>query len=785
MLTKFKTNLNWLRQSSKEVIKYLNKFANSAKKIPFPKIKKRRLPKFVNWRNFGIAAIVFLVAFYLLILRDLPSPTKLGKYDVPLASSIYDRNGKLLYEIYAEQNRTLVKLDQIPKYLKDATISMEDKDFYKHRGIDPVGGILRAIKNIITKQRLEGGSTITQQLIKSALLTPDRTIQRKVKELILAPWAETIYSKDQILEMYFNQVPYGGTAWGVESAAKKYFNKDVWKLNLAESALLAGLPAAPTTFSPFGAYPELAITRQHEVLKRMVDEGYITKDQMEKAKKEPLYFASSHEDIKAPHFVMYVKDQLVQKYGEKAVEQGGLKVTTTLDLEIQEYAQKVVEEEIKKIQQYHVGNGASLVTRPPTGEILAMVGSYDYFATGSGNVNVTLAHRQPGSSIKPINYAIGLETKKVTPASVFLDYPTCFQVAFQPLYCPKNYDGNFHGPVQLRFALGNSYNIPAVDMLYLNSLKTMVASASAFGLDTIKDPDKYGLSLTLGGGEVTMLDMSKAFGIFANTGKRKDLVSILKVEDKNGKVLEEFTDDNYVSDIHKPLTYPTNLLINGPKVISPETAYLISHILLDDNARSGAFSPHSLLELPAHKAVSVKTGTTDDLRDNWTIGFTPNFLVAVWVGNNDDTPMNHYLVSGVTGAAPIWHKIITKVLEKQNDLWPKIPDGIVGKSVCSLSGLLPVSEGSCPARFEYFIKGTEPKMSENIKQQILIDKNTNNIASPDQKDNVEMQDHTVLKDVLGHIICLDCPGQIAPGSDNKDNKVNFSFIVKEKFPLTN
>ena len=723
------------------------------------KMKSRKQKKHfhMRWQYFLAFFLLLIFVFYFLILKDLPSPSKLAKYDIPLATKLYDRNGKLLYEIFAEQKRSLVTLSEIPQDLKDATIAIEDKDFYQHKGINPIGGILRAVKNIIVKRRLEGGSTITQQLIKSALLTPERTIQRKVKEIILATWAEIIYSKDQILEMYFNQVPYGGTAWGVEAAAKKYFGKDVWELNLAESALLAGLPAAPTSFSPFGSHPELAVQRQHEVLRRMVEDGYITQEEAEEAQNVTLVYAAREENIKAPHFVMYVKDQLVEKYGEKIVEQGGLKVTTTLDLDIQESAQKIVREEIEKLKNYKVGNGAALVTRPPTGEILSMVGSYDYFAAGSGNVNVTLSKRQPGSSIKPVNYAIGLELGNITPASVFLDYPTCFQVTGQPLYCPKNYDGNFHGPVQTRFALANSYNIPAVKMLYKNTLETFVASASAFGLDTIRDPSKYGLSLTLGGGEVTMLDISKAFSTFANAGKRVDLTAVLKVEDKNGKILQEFKDDNFIPDVSREISYPTNLLINGPQVISPETSYLISHILLDNNARSSAFGSSSALVVKGHQAVSVKTGTTDDLHDNWTIGFTPNFLAAVWVGNNDNSAMNPALVSGVTGAAPIWNKIITRVLENQPDLWPKTPSGIEGKNICTVSGLLPAGEGACQTRYEYFKSGTAPFQTENLRQQVLVDKTNGNLASLDQTENVEMQERQVLKDAAGSVYCLDCP----------------------------
>lgn len=713
---------------------------------------RQKIRKWLPW-IFWILPLFVVVLSYLLIFKDLPSPTRLDRYDIPLATKIYDRNGKLLFDVFADQNRTPVPLKDIPKWVQEATIAIEDKDFYKHGGVNPIGGILRAMTATITGHRLQGGSTITQQLVKSALLSPKRTITRKIKEVILAFWVELLYPKDKILELYLNQVPYGGTAWGIETASEKYFGKSVRELTLAQASLLAGLPQAPTLYSPFGAHPERAKNRQKEVLRRMIEDHYITQDQADDAISEQLHF-KSEPNIKAPHFVMYVKEELVEKFGERLVEQGGLKVTTTLDLSLQEYAQATVAAEVAKLKNLRVTNGAALITKPATGEILAMVGSTDYFASPSGNFNVTTALRQPGSSIKPINYAIGLEKKIITPATMFLDVPTCFANINQPNYCPKNYDAKFHGPVQARFALGNSYNIPAVKMLYLNTVSDMVASASAFGLDTLVDPSRYGLSLTLGGGEVRMVDMAEAFGVFANAGIRKDLIAILKVVDKQGKPIFERKDPNLTQEV------PSQLLLQGPRVLSQETAFLISHILLDNNARTAAFGPNSSLVIPGH-AVSVKTGTTDDLRDNWTIGYTPQVLAAIWIGNNDNTPMNQALVSGVTGSAPIWNKLIKRALEGKTDVWPKQPEGIVGAQVCSLTGQAPPNpEGDdkgCATRFEYFIKGTIPTQREGIRQQVLIDKDTANIAPSGKTDNVEMQEHEVLRDPTGAAWCLDCP----------------------------
>ncbi len=725
----------------------------------FPRLQK--LTKIKQWITkrrkllFWLFPAFLIGTFYWVILRDLPSPTKLGRYDLPLATKVYDRKGNLLFDIFVGQNRSPVPLSDIPKVVRDATIAIEDKTFYQHSGINPIGGLVRALYASILNKEIQGGSTITQQLVKSALLTPERTITRKLKEFLLAPTVELLYSKDKILEMYLNTVPYGGTAWGIETAAEKYFGKPIKDVTLAEAAVLAGLPQAPTLYSPFGAHPELAEQRQKEVLRRMAEDGYITREQEQEAASTPIEY-KPETGIQAPHFVMYVKEQLVEKYGEALVERGGLKVTTSLDLDLQNYVQATVAAEVAKLKNMRVGNGSALVTKPSTGEILAMVGSVDYFATPSGSFNVTTALRQPGSSIKPINYAIGIENKIAPPATMFLDVPTCFiSVPGQPTYCPRNYDGTFRGPVQLRFALGNSLNIPAVKMLYLNTVKDMVASASAFGLDTLQDPSKYGLALTLGGGEVRMTDMAEAFSVFANAGIRHDLVAILKVVDKNNKVLEEYKDPNLGKDI------PSQLLLTGERVVSPETAFLISHILLDNNARMEAFGPSSALVVPGH-AVSVKTGTTNDLRDNWTIGYTPQYLVATWVGNNDNSPMNNSLVSGVTGAAPIWNKIMRRVLEGKPDIWPKQPDGIVGAQVCTTTGQLPPSQpadgqpapAGCQTRFEYIIKGTSARSSSS-RQLVAIDKATGDLASPDQTDNIEMQEHEIAWDGITRW-CVDC-----------------------------
>lgn len=698
-----------------------------------------------------------LIIFFL-VFRGLPSPNKLSSDEFPVSTQILDRHGQLLYEIYAEQNRTPIQLADLPDYVKQATIAIEDKNFYHHHGF-AWEGITRAFLNTIFKKNLQGGSTITQQLVKTTLLTPDRTLKRKLREAILSLATEIRYSKDTILEMYLNHVPYGGTSYGIEQASQTYFGKSAHNLNLAEAALLAGLPQAPTRYSPFGANPNLAQERQRQVLDRMLQDGYISQEQLDQAINTPLNFAPQTQNIKAPHFSLYIKELLVDKYGEPLVEKGGLRVTTSLDLDLQEYAESTVATETAKLQKANVSNAAALITIPRTGEILAMVGSKNYFdETIDGNVNVTTRLRQPGSSIKPINYAVGL-LKGFTPATMFLDVPVCFNVPGQKAYCPRNYDNTFHGVVQMRFALGNSFNIPAVKMLAANSVESMVATASAMGITTYQDSSRYGLSLTLGGGEVKMVDMAVAFGVFANSGLKVDLTPILKVETYTGKVLEQIDLENQL-----PV---------GEKVLPPEVTYLISHILLDNNARSQAFGSNSQLVIPGH-AVSVKTGTTDDLRDNWTIGFTPTFLVAAWTGNNDNSPMSPWLVSGVSGAAPIWHQIITRVLVNQPDEWPKKPENIVGIQVCQLSGFRPNPDSPCETRFEYFIKGQEPLLEPSLKKGVWIDTTTNRPPLPGVTENLEMQEHIMLSDPVQTDYCLDCPKEINDKGQIKEPPYNIN-----------
>lgn len=651
------------------------------------KLKKRKKKRTVSFsyfhklKYFGIG-MVFSFLFLSLpisayvIVHSLPSPTTLSQDNIPQTTKIYDRNHVLLYQIYANQNRTVVKLSDIPLTLRDATIAIEDKNFYKDPGFDIVAIVRAAVADLEGKS-LQGASTITQQLVKTAMLTPQRTLSRKLEEAILSFWAEHIYTKDQILQMYLNQVAYGGTAWGVEAASQTYFGKDVKDLDLAESAFLAGMPQAPTLYSPYGANPMLWKQRQKEVLHRMLTLHFITQKQEQDALSEQLVFQTPQTPILAPHFVMYIKDLLIQKYGLAMVEKGGLSVTTTLDLKTQNMAQQVVADEVAKDGYLNLTNGAALVTNPQNGDILVMVGSHDYNDPNGGAVNVTTSYRQPGSSIKLVTYAAAL-SHGFTAASLIDDEPVSYPMGDGTLYQPVNYDGRWHGNVTLRVAFANSINIPAVKALQAVGIPTFVSLGRQMGITSLQDPSHYGLSVTLGSPDVTMLDMATAYGTVANSGQRVDLNPLLLVKDAHGNILEQ---KGYLA---------------GDQVLDPGVTYILASILSDNAARSMEFGPASPLYLPDHTA-AVKTGTTNSFRDNWTIGFTPpiqnkQYVVTVWVGNNDNSPMN-YIASGITGAAPIWHQIMENLLKGVPNIAFSQPSDIVARP--------------CDGHTEYFLKGTE------------------------------------------------------------------------------
>ncbi len=651
-----------------------------------------------------ILGILFIPVLFLWYSRDLPQPGKIAESKYSDATRIYDRKGELLYSVFADQNRTYVVSDSISKYVREATVSIEDKNFYKNNGFDPLSP-LRIVYNLILKRRAIGGSGITQQLVKNVLLTNERSLPRKIKELILAIQVDNKFSKDQILEMYLNNIGYGGASVGVEAGAQTYFGKSAKDLDLPQSAFLAGIPLNPNIFSPFTGNTYY-INRSKEVLNAMVDSSYITRKEADSALKTIQgYKFSQHEtQIKAPHFVLYVKELLAQQFGEQMVERGGLQVTTTLDYGMQKQAEGIVKEEIDKLKNYDVGNGAAIITDPKTGQVLSMVGSKDYFGTPlpegciSGktcvfepNYNAALSPRQPGSSLKPVIYAKAFE-KGYTPATMLMDVKTNFKATdSEDDYIPVNYDGKFRGPVQIRFALGNSLNIPAVKMLAMVGIKDAMQKGYDMGIrnwnPTSENLKNVGMSLVLGGRETSLHDEVTAYGTFANKGIRKDLVSILKVTDSRGKVLYEQKDTP------------------GQRALSEEVAFLISHILLDNNARVEEFGPSSYLNIPG-KTVAVKTGTTDEKRDNWTIGYTPSFVVGVWVGNNNNATMNQKIASGITGASPIWNHLMTMVLKGKNDEQFAVPSNVTAVQVDASAGGQPAFGFS--ARTEYFVKGTEP-----------------------------------------------------------------------------
>lgn len=663
---------------------------------------------------FGIISSIGMIAYF---SKDLPSPYKLTNRDIEQSTKILDRNGKLLYDIYGDVNRTMVEMDQMPQNLLDATLAVEDAEFYTHKGLS-IAGIMRSVILNMTEQGLYGGSTLTQQVVKNTLLSQERTMTRKIKELVLTIQVEKRYSKDEILKMYLNEIPYGGTAYGVQAASQLYFGKDVKDLTLAESALLAGLPQSPTNYSPFGAYPENAKARQETVLKLMYEKGWIdksgnrqriTKEQYDQALAEELHYASGKTQILAPHFVLYVKSLLEEKYGAKMVEQGGLKVTTTLDYEMQKIAEEEVRNQIDRLTQNNANarNAGLVAIDPRTGEVLAMVGSVDYFDNANdGNVNIALSLRQPGSSMKPIMYAAAFE-KGYTAAAFLSDIQTTWADGASG-YTPRESDGTYWGPLLLRDALANSRNVPAVKMMQLVGVQTVLDLSHNMGITSLNDPDRYGLSLTLGGGEVQLLEHTSAFGTFANKGVNQPHVEILKVEDSKGKILEEFK------------------VGTGTQALSEEVAYLVTDILSDNYARQRLFGAGNLLQIRDWR-VGVKTGTTDDNRDAWTMGYTPNLVTGVWVGNNNNDPMNG--IQGSTGATPIWHYFMERVLENRDrGEFVKPESQFVTLEIDTLSGMLP-GDGTEGKKWEIFIKGTEPTEKDNFHQKIKICKDQGLLAT--------------------------------------------------------
>lgn len=617
----------------------------------------RKLIGFLFFAGLFFAAAFLTVFIY--YARDLPRPERFTERPFIQSTKIYDRTGKvLLYDIYGEERRELIKLEEVPEHVKQAIIATEDANFYRHFGIDPKSVLRAILADLALRKAAQGGSTISQQLIRSSFLTLEKTFERKIKEVILTLELERRYPKDQILEFYLNQISFGTNAYGIGAASQIYFNKPISQVSLEEAAILAALIKSPSYLSPYGKHLDELLGRKDYVLNRMVKVGFITEEQAEEAKKKEIIFAKNIQPIKAPHFVIYVKDILEKKYGEGFLEEKGLKIYTTLNWDFQQEAEIFVGEGAKANEKYHAFNASLVAIDPKTGEILAMVGSKDFFAESFPKdcapgkdclfepyPNVAIRGRQPGSAFKPFVYITAFKNG-YDDKTIVIDEETNFGTPTNP-YIPRNYDGRFRGPVTLREALAQSLNIPSIKVLRdFAGLKESIQTAKTFGINTLTRPASfYGLPLVLGGGETKLLEMTSAYGVFATGGLMVPPSAILKIEDSNGNIIEEN---------HK----------TPKRVTSSYTANLISNILSDNEARTPVFGSRSKLYFPDHQ-VAVKTGTTQSFRDGWIIGYTPSLVVGVWTGNNDNSPI--LKEPGVMVAGPIWRNFMDKVLP----LYPK------------------------------------------------------------------------------------------------------------------
>jgi 1A family penicillin-binding protein len=688
------------------------------------KISKRKL--FLNIFLIAFSLIIFGIAIVLIyvanIIQTLPSPEQFQLHNAIQSTKIFDRTGKvLLYEIHGEEKRTVIPFNEIPNFLKEATIAVEDSDFYTRPPLDWKGILRAAIANIKAGAPVQGGSTITQQLARNVFLNPQKTISRKIKELILAIELETKYSKDQILNFYLNQIPYGSNTYGVEAAAQTYFNKSAKDLDLAESAIIASLPQAPSYYSPWGPHKNDLISRQHYVLDRMVKLGYITKQEAEQAKNEKLNFAQqSLGTIKAPHFVMAVKDYLVNKYGEEMVTNGGLRVITTLDWDMQQKAENAVKAGAERNTKLYNSKNAALVAEDPkTGQILALVGSADYYDKSiDGNFNMPMQGlRQPGSALKPFVYLKAFEMG-YTPDTVIFDVPTEF-VPNNPLctsipdfnnslkeykekcFHPQDFE-DFQGPISLKEALPQSINIVAVKLLYLVGLENVISKLKSFGITTLNDPWQYGLSLVLGGGEVKLIELVKAYSVLSQEGILHNQSLVLEVKDANGNTLEKYQDQQ-------------------AKVDDPTYIKWINYILANPDFKRPIFGASFNLIVFNGYDVALKTGTTNDYRDAWAIGYTPSLVVGVWAGNSDNTPMQKKGTS-IVAAIPIWSNFLNQVLPQypKETFSPPPPLPPINKPM--LNGQYKNSDGSIHSILYYVDKSNPdgpPPLNPLLDPQFL------------------------------------------------------------------
>lgn len=684
------------------------------KKLLAPHRKKK-----FTWKTLGryaLYALGGLIAIMILLFiwysKDLPTPSKIANRTASESTKIYDRTGQtLLYET-GDEKRTIVKSDQISDNLKKATVSVEDANFYNHHGFD-VKGVVSALWQKVSGKtvRTRGGSTITQQFVKNALLTPDRSITRKIKELIISIELEFMYSKDEILTMYLNEIPYGNSTAGAEAAAKMYYGITAKDLDLSQSATIAAIPKAPTYYSPYGTHTKDLVNRKNYVLDRMVDTKAITKEQAEAAKAEDtttpgIAIKPRKDNLIAPHFAMYVIEQAVSEYGEEKIQSEGLSITTTLDYEKQKLAEEAVTAGIPKVEKYGGSNGALVSVDTNTGQILAMVGSKDYYDIATdGNVNVTDSLRQPGSSFKPYVYATLFKSKEYGPAKTLFDLTTDFGGG----YIPHDYDNSTRGPVTVRQALSNSLNIPAVKALSLAGIDNVIETAKSMGVTSLNDKDKYGLSFALGAAEIKPVEMAGAFSTFATGGVHHDLKSILKVTDSHNKLLYEYKQEKD----------------KGNQALDPQIAFEINSILSDNQARSLVFGTRSALAFNG-KTIAAKTGTTSDFKDAWTVGYSKNIATAIWVGNNNNTKMK----SGADGsiiAAPIFHTYMDKVVTADEPF--PMPEGIQTVTVDRYSMKLP-SDQTTETVTDIFAKWQVPTEKDTTNVTVKVCK-SNGLLAPD------------------------------------------------------
>lgn len=665
-----------------------------------PRLKKHRsIIKSLVFFSFSL--VLLLAGTFTLWVSSwkLPDLSSFDARKVSESTKIYDRTGEiLLYDLHRNAKRTVVSYSEIPLTAKNATVAIEDSEFWQHKGIRVRAIVRAAFSNLFTGNLLggQGGSTITQQVVKNSLLTREKTLARKLKEWVLALRLEKTLNKETILSLYLNEIPYGGTVYGIEEAARTFFGKSSRDLSIAEAAYLAALPNAPTFYSPYGNHRDRLEERKNLVLRRMKEEGFITEADSEAAKREDVVFQPNNESgILAPHFVMFVRQYLEETYGREALEERGLRVITTLDYDLQKIAEEVVKKyALQNKEKFDAENAALVALDPKTGQILVMVGSRDYFDKEiDGNFNATIAMRQPGSAFKPFVYAEAFR-KGYTPETVVFDLPTEFSTECNPdgtpikeedadkCYKPENYDSKYRGPISFRDALAQSVNVPAIQVLYLAGLRDALRLAKDMGLSTLTDMDRYGLTLVLGGGEVKLLELTSAYAVFAAEGTRREPTGILRIEAKDGVIMEEWKD-------------------RPEPVLESEVALQITNILSDNKARAPAFGADSPLRFPG-RDIAAKTGTTDDFRDAWIVGYTPNLAVGAWAGNNDNRPM-HKIAAYIV--APLWHAFLKEALART----PAEP--FRKQAERDISSLPPALRGIWQGRETYFVDKLSGKLA--------------------------------------------------------------------------